>query len=199
MTDRSLQEFDTEFDDAVANYKQGNVDDALTVFRRLADLHYVDAYTELASHEYSRGNDEGVRPWLAKMEAVAAEGDAVMCFDCYLAYRFGWRQVEFLSRNKIANDYLRRAAELGVPFAQYTLAKEHLSGSNDLIQDERLYLHWIAKAIENRNDDAIYDHVEYLFERGQPVPDDLLAHLSALAREWPNAAKLLAKVKRPRR
>ena len=98
----------------------------------------------------------------------------------------------------IGSDYLRRAAELGHTKAQSMLAEEHRSGANGQAKDETLYLYWIDKAVEGGSEDAIYSHAKYLADKGSQVPDVLMADLASIAEQWPNAAKLLEKLKRKR-
>lgn len=182
------------YERAVALYESQNFTDALAILLSLADSEYPPAYYKLAQFEFYHRDRKNALPWLARLEEAAARNDADACFRCFHAYRMGWAQIGIEKDEQIGSDYLRRAAELGHDQAQLMLALEHRSGANGQVKDESLYLHWINKAVEAGNENAVYDLAKFLSDKGRPVPDALMVDLKIVAEDWPNAAKLYDKL-----
>ena len=196
MDHLSREDIEIEFDRAQDLYTKKNHAAALPILQRLADLGYAPAYFKLAQYEFYSGDRQVAQQWLARLEAAGDRGNAHACYLCYLAYRGGWTGQGRVVNNPIGSLYLLRAAELGHTYAQYTLAQELRSGANDQTKSEAGYLHWIEKAITGGSDDAIYDHIKWLDQKGRSIHPSLMADLDVLAQEWPNAAKLRDKLKR---
>ncbi len=195
MRTPSSEQMDEAFDRAQDFYSERNFAEALAILRPLADVGFSPAFFKLAQYEFYNGDQVDALPWLTKLEAVAASGNARACYHCYLARRGGWTGLGRTVNNPIGSRYVLRAAELGHTHAQYTLAQELRSGANDQTKSEAGYLYWIEKAIEGGSEDAIYDHILWLDKRGRPIHDTLMADLDVIAQEWPNAAKLRDKLK----
>ncbi len=196
MSDHNLDELDAAYDAADRLYDDKKFDDALPILNRLVEVDYPPAYFLMASYEFYHREQADALPWLKKLELAAARDDADACFRCYHAYRMNWAMIGGFETQRIGSDYLRRAAELGHVQAQNMLAEEHRSGANDQEKSESLFLYWVQKAIAGGSEDAVYNYAKWLTDKKRLVPDDLLADLAALAKEYPNAAKLLARIKR---
>jgi TPR repeat protein len=194
MNKSSESEFDALYDIGESNYNEKRFDEALPILMKLADRHYAPAYFLLASYHFYHAEQKDALPWLKLLEAAAADDDADACLRCYHAYRLNWALIGSPETQDIGSAYLRRAAELGHTVAQRILAHEYRSGANGQVKDQSLYLHWITKAVEGGDDDAVYDHVKWLADRKRPIPGELVAKLTVLAEQWSNAAKLLARI-----
>lgn len=196
MNDQTRQQLENQYDLAEELYSEEKYEEALTILKPLAEVGFPPAFFKLALYAFYVGNRDETGPWLARLEAAAARGNAHSCYLCYLAYRGGWTGLGRAVNNPIGSRYVLRAAELGHTHAQYTLAQELRSGANDQIKSESGYLYWIEKAIEGGSEDAIYDHIVWLDKHGRPIHETLLADLDVLAEDYPNAAKLREKLKR---
>lgn len=196
MSAPTTEEKYTELEKAVQLYEAGDREQALIVINRLADSGFPHAYYILARYARYEGRSKEARYWLALLEAAALNDNAQSCFDSFVAYRFGYTGQVSIDNVAKGSRYLLRAAELGHTYAQYTLAQELRSGANDQTKSESGYLYWIEKAITGGSDDAIYDHIKWLDQKGRDIHPSLMADLDVLAQEWPNAAKLRDKLKR---
>ncbi|MFM9943217.1 MAG: hypothetical protein ACKVP7_27430 [Hyphomicrobiaceae bacterium] len=196
MNNNWPNEIEHQYEKAAELYYSDKYADALALLEPLATIGYPPAFYIMASYQYNYGDREIAKAWLARLEAAAAKPDAQACFLCHHAFRVGWSGGDFETYERIGSDYLRRAAELGHDHAQFMLAMEHQSGANGQAKDESLFQHWITKAVDAGNEDAIYHYVKYLANKRRPIPPDLIADMEALAKDYPNAAKLLARIKR---
>ena len=197
--DQNEKQFDQAYARARDRYNNGHQENALSIWRQLGESGYEAGYYKLAQHAFLIGNRVDLDFHMRRLEALAARGDPGACFSCFMGYRAGWNGRGFSVDGPIGTNFLRRAAELGSPYAQYTLAQELRSGANGQTKDEAGYLYWIEKAIESGSEEAVYAHITYLDTKGQPIPADLLANLDILAADYPNARKLRDKLKRAMR
>lgn len=196
MNVRSGDRAEAEYQRAKQFENEGQIEEALAIYRKLANAGHASGYFGLGSYARLVSDMEQLAINLTRLEALCAEGNIHACFYCYLGYRSGWGQLGYQQDNTMGSKYLLRAAELGDTYSQYALALEHFGGSNGQVKDESLYIHWIEKAIEGGSEDAVYEHVKFLLDKRRPVPAALISDLEILAKEWPTAAKLLTRVQR---
>lgn len=196
MSQREQHLLFEQFDKAQDLMDAGRTREGLRELMQLVDENFAPAYFELAAHHFYNADRQDVRPWLDKLEAAAAAGDADASLRCFHAYRAGWAQGGFERDGPIGSAYLLRAAELGHGLAQWLLADEHRSGANGQVKDEQFYLYWVEKAIASGNEDAIYFHAKWLAGKGRAVPESLLKALEDVAQDFPKAARLLERLRR---
>lgn len=192
-----------ELEEAFAKYEQacellaaGDVERGMGLLRAAAADGLGFAYLELAEQARRDGNEDEVRRCLRAIEDLAARDDPVALYSAYQAYLTRLGEQDRHAQDRIANERLRRAAELGNSFCQVTLAENYRSGANGLSEDVSQYEFWIQKAVDAGFEDAVCSFVEYLLERRRTVSSELKEKLVAAAKDFSPAAKLLVRVQK---
>ena len=187
------------WDKAVECDLAGDHQTATKLFETAARSGFPPAHLELAIRARTEGNQDEVRSNLRSIEQLAETGDTLALFVAYMAYQNWLGEQDVNEQDRIANDYLKRAAELGEPEAQGTLAENYRAGLNGLCENLPLYEYWVQKAIDSGDQDSIYSFVEYLLDNKRPVPAELRHKLAETAEHMNVAAKLLARVAKTER
>jgi TPR repeat protein len=106
-----------------------------------------------------------------QLKATTAKGatdDAQAQFQLGVIYEFGGEGVA-IDVARAANWY-RKAAEQGLPRAQYTLGRLYVDGEG-VPQDYQQAVHWLRKAAA-QNYVLAWNRLGVMYERGQGVPRD---------------------------
>jgi TPR repeat protein len=175
--------------------RAGSVDEAAEAFKLAADSGIAEGYVQLAEVESRRGNQTASDAYLRQAEALAEAGDALANLSCSLAYQLARGKGSFEEQQQKANDYLRRAAELGEAVAQAMLAQNLLFGLNGETRNEAQYFVWIWRAIDQGLDEALEGHVENMLNLEREIEPRAIAKLEELAARSERAKKLLRKAK----
>lgn len=193
---------DPKLKDAFGKYKTGmaalranDVASAIKLLREAGDAGFAPAFFQLGYEARSERNMDEVRRCLESIEKLAASGDPFALVAAYHAYQSGFSGHDWRERQRIANEYLRRGAELGDSVAQWLLAENYL-GANGLPRDLPSYEYWIQRAIEGGEDEAVCSFAQYHLDQKRALPPSLKQKVARLADQFPGAAKLLARADR---
>lgn len=139
-----------------------------------------------------------MRVWMQKIEALAAGDDLLANFFCWLTWQSGMgdESCDYSETNKVANAYMKRAAELGHPYSQMTYALYKLSGNNDMPIDVDEYHYWISKAIDAGYDEAVLWCCENAVRHHWDVDGRVMDKLKLLAPGSRKARKLFNRLVR---
>ena len=154
-----------DFDDALANYENGDYATAFKLIKPLADQGYAEAQHNLGvMYQFGEGviaDDKEAVKWYRK---AANQGDARAQFDLGNMYLSG---EGVLQDDKEAMKWCRKAADQGDARAQNNLGNMYLSGEGVLQDDKKAYMWWnVARA----NDDDKADHnIKSIIQRMTPA------------------------------
>jgi len=193
--DPKLKDAFSKYEAGMAAFRAHDVALATKLLREAGDAGFAPAFFELGYEAKSQRNVNEVRRCLKSIEELAATDDPFALIAAYNAYQRGLSDKDWRERQRIANDYLRRGAELGDSVAQWLLAENYL-GANGLPRDLSFYEHWIQRAIDGGEDEAVCSFVDYHLDQKRTVPPRLKEKLVRLADQFSGAAKLLARVER---
>lgn len=195
LDEAKLADAERKWGEATDLLRAGDIATAKKLLHESADAGFALAYLDLAREARVEGRRDEVRRCLSSIEELAARNDPTAFIAAYRAYQWRLGDQDTFEQERIANDYLRRGAELGDPFAQWMLAENYL-GANGLRRDLPSYEFWIQKAIEGGEDEAVYSFAEYYLDNQRILPPPLKERLVKLAARFTAAAKLLSRIER---
>jgi TPR repeat protein len=171
----------------------GPVCEAVAAFQSAARQGVAEGYLQLARLERENGNEDAARDLIAQVERLAEQGDAFA--NLSMAIHHEWRQGDGSpdEEEQKSGRYMRQAAELGNPVAQYMLAQRLFWGLEGEAQDRSAYELWIGRSIEQGLDDAVIAYGRNRLHLKHDLQPWLLVKLKALGSESEEARQLLEK------
>lgn len=186
-----------EIDQFVEQLRTGDRQSARQGLRTCLEAGHLEAHYYLASAAAEDGDLSSAQAHLSLLEQAAWSAlDARLHSYASMAYRV---MLGVASRDcsvYLSLGHLVRAAELGSPDAQSSLAHFYRRGVNGVRKDIVKFEHWIEKAVAHEEPvaAAVVEYVEHCLGQKRSVPQRLIEYLRAIALEDRAVQRLLAKV-----
>jgi hypothetical protein len=185
-----------EIDQFVEQLRTGNRQDARQGLRACLEAGHLEAHYYLASAAAEDGDPSSAQAHLSLLEQAAwSSSDARLHSYASMAYRAMLGVASRECSDYLALAHLVRAAELGSPDAQSSLACFYRMGVNGARKDIVQFEHWIEKAVAHDEpvEAAVVEYVEHCLAQKKSVPQRLIEYLRPIASEDPAVQRLLAK------
>ena len=186
----------SEIDKFVEQLRNGDRQDARQGLRACLEAGHPEAHYFLARAAAEDGDFSSAQAHLSLLEQAAwSSSDARLHSYASMAYRVMLGAASRECSDYMSLAHLVRAAELGSPDAQSSLAHFYRRGLNGARKDIAQFEHWIAKAVAHEEpvDAAVLEYVEHCLGQKRSVPQRLIEYLRTIASEDRAVQRLLAR------
>ncbi len=186
----------SDIDKFVDLLRHGNRHEAKEGLLACVSAGFLDAHYYLASAASEDGDLSNAQLHLSLLEQSAwTTSNARLHSLASIAYRMMLGLPSRECSDYLALAHLVRAAELGAPDAQSSLAHFYRRGTNGAKKDISQFEYWIEKAVAHEQpiEAAVLEYVEHLVAQKKKVPQRSIEYLRSIAADDQAIQRLLAK------
>lgn len=162
--------------DPLELFANGHYHAAAKLFEQMARNGEPSAYLHMLRSAELAGDENLCRDAKKLLLKAAATGDAASLFAAHLLFR---QEVDEAD-SQASRDFLAKSADAGYLPAMLQLADDYFAARHTGIEDAGAYVYWIRAAIERGSDAAVCSYAEFLLDRKQKLPEDLLRQLQCV-------------------